>query len=141
VSFDVAADAYDRFMGRYAEPLAAEFVDRADVRAGRRAVDVGCDPGAPDESDLAGAREGHLAELFDAAGLRDIESSVLTVTVGFETFADWWDPYRLGVGPAGAYVARLDDEGREALRDRCEALLPTAPFELDASAWCVHARV
>ena len=26
--------------------------------------------------DLAGAREGHLAELFDAAGLRDIESTV-----------------------------------------------------------------
>src|SRR5207248_10320830 len=34
------------------------------------------DPHARDESALAGAREGHRAELFAAAGLRDIESTV-----------------------------------------------------------------
>src|SRR5512132_3646702 len=31
------------------------------------------DPSAIDESELAGAREGHLRELFEAAGLRDVE--------------------------------------------------------------------
>src|SRR3990170_6205247 len=31
------------------------------------------DPGVPDESNVAGARAGHLAELFEAAGLREIE--------------------------------------------------------------------
>src|SRR5918999_711463 len=30
------------------------------------------DPGVQDESLLAGARKGHLAELFEAAGLRDV---------------------------------------------------------------------
>jgi len=49
-------------------------------------------------------------------------------------------PYTLGVGPAGSYVAGLDQEHREALRDRCEALLPEAPFGLTASAWTVRAR-
>ena len=29
------------------------------------------------------------------------------------TFADWWEPYTLGVGPAGAYVAGLAPEHRE----------------------------
>jgi SAM-dependent methyltransferase len=99
------------------------------------------DPQAHDEADLAGAREGHLAELCEAAGLKDVESGKLTITVRSETFDDWWEPYTLGVGPAGAHVAQLDDVRREALRARCVELLPAAPFEIGASAWTVRARV
>ncbi|GAA5148269.1 class I SAM-dependent methyltransferase [Pseudonocardia eucalypti] len=251
MSFDVAADAYGRFMGRYSELLAAEFAELAGAQRGQRALDVGCgpgaltarlvdrlgaeavtaidpsesfvaatrarlpqvdvhsgaaerlpfpdgsfdlvlaqlvvhfmadpvaglaemarvarpaglvaacvwdhaggtgplaifwravrdlDPGARDESELAGAREGHLAELFTSAGLRDVETSLLTVRVGFTGFAEWWDPFLLGVGPAGSYVAGLDEGRREALRARCEQLLPPAPFEIHASAWCARGR-
>ena len=93
-----------------------------------------------DESGLPGAREGHLAELFDAAGLKDIEDSVLTVTVPFATFEDWWEPYTLGVGPAGDHVAKLGDADREALQAACARLLPAAPFEMAASAWSVRAH-
>ena len=46
VSFAVAADAYDRFMGRYSMPLAPLFADLAGVVAGQRVLDVGCGPGA-----------------------------------------------------------------------------------------------
>jgi SAM-dependent methyltransferase len=46
VTFEVAGDAYDRFMGRYSRPLAARFVDWLDVEAGQQAIDVGCGPGA-----------------------------------------------------------------------------------------------
>jgi SAM-dependent methyltransferase len=46
MSFDVPADAYLRFMGRFSEPLAARFVDLVDPRPGGRALDVGCGPGA-----------------------------------------------------------------------------------------------
>jgi len=252
VSFNVPADAYARFMGQYAEPLARQFVELANVQSGQRALDVGCgpgaltaqlverlgvdavaaidpsapfvaavrsrmpgvdvrsgvaeelpypddsfdrtlaqlvvhfmtdpvaglremarvtnpgglvaacvwdhagdsgplatfwqavlesDPGAHDESDLAGAREGHLAELCAAAGLAHIESSRLTVGVRFATFQDWWEPYTFGVGPAGAYVAKLDEPRRETLRGRCAQHLPAGPFEVIASAWAVRARV
>ena len=46
MSFDVSADAYDRFMGRYSVLLAEPFLEQAEVRAGQRALDVGCGPGA-----------------------------------------------------------------------------------------------
>jgi SAM-dependent methyltransferase len=93
------------------------------------------DPRMDDESGLAGAREGHLAALFAQAGLRDIQSLKLTVHSDFETFDEWWDPFTLGVGPAGAYVQSLDNAGREELRQACAASLPTGPFTIDASAW------
>jgi SAM-dependent methyltransferase len=249
MSFDVAADAYGRFMGRYSVHLAPQLADLAGIASGQRVLDVGCGPGALttelvgrlgaeavtavdpseslvaaararlpdvdvrvaaaedlpfeeavfdaalaqlvvhfmtdpvvglremtrvtradgvvaacvwdhaggggplatfwnaaheldmdviDESKLAGAREGHLVDLFRAAGLRDVEQHVLEVRVEHETFEDWWEPYTLGVGPAGAFVAGLDDQSRATLRDRCRAALPPAPFVLTARAWAAR---
>ncbi len=66
---------------------------------------------------------------------------MLTVTVRFASFDDWWEPYTLGVAPAGVHVGQLDEGGRQALRARCAELLPPAPFEVTASAWNVLARV
>lgn len=101
------------------------------------------DPGVHDESGLAGAREGHLTELFTAAGLGDVDETDLAVQVDHASFDDWWKPYTLGVGPAGAYVTGLDPGRREDLRDRCRELAPVAPFTLDAHAWAAlgYARV
>jgi SAM-dependent methyltransferase len=251
VMFDVAAEAYGRFMGRFAEPLAGPFADRAGVEAGMRALDVGCGPGAltaelvrrlgpsavaaidpspsfvaatrarfgevdvregvaeqlpfpdrsfdialaqlvvhfmtdpvsglaemrrvaqpdgrvaacvwdhggdggplspfwraardldpdaPDETAMAGVREGHLVELSRAAGLTDIESSTLVVRVGFASFEQWWEPFLLGVGQVGAYLSQLDERHLAALRDHCAEVMPTAPFTVEASAWCVVGR-
>jgi SAM-dependent methyltransferase len=98
------------------------------------------DPDARNEEDLAGAREGHLAELAAAAGLAEVDSTTLTVTVRYGSFADWWEPFMLGVGPAGAYVAALDTKRRHRLRDHVAELLPANSFELAASAWCLLAR-
>jgi SAM-dependent methyltransferase len=73
MAFEVGADAYGAFMGRYSEPLADAFLERLPVRG--RALDVGCGPGAvtarlverlgvgnveavdPSESFVAAARE------------------------------------------------------------------------------------
>ncbi len=46
MSFAVAAEAYDRFMGRYSALLAPQLVDLAGVGSGQRVLDVGCGPGA-----------------------------------------------------------------------------------------------
>ncbi len=252
MSFEVAADSYDRFMGRYSVALAQQMADLARVRAGQRVLDVGCgpgaltaelvarlgpervsavdpsgpfvaaartrnpgvdvhqasaealpfedgafdsvlaqlvvhfmldpvgglaemarvtrrggivaacvwdhaggggplrvfweaarelDPGIGDESHLAGAREGHLAELFEAAGLHEIQEATLSVSLEHPSFEDWWHPFTLGVGPAGAHVAGLDADGQAALRERCRTMLPGGPFVLTARAWAVRGRV
>jgi ubiquinone/menaquinone biosynthesis C-methylase UbiE len=249
MSFDVAAEAYDRFMGRYSMLLSPQLADFAAVRAGQRVLDVGCGPGAltselvtrlgagavtavdpsepfvaaararhpgvrveqasaerlpfpdggfdaaiaqlvvhfmtdpvaglaemarvtrrdgvvaacvwdhaggqgplsqfwraareldpdvDDESRLAGAREGHLAQLFEAAGLRAIQESTISATLEHATFDEWWEPFIGGVGPAGAHVASLDAERQALLRERCRALLPDPPFVLTARAWAAR---
>ena len=252
MSFEVAAESYDRFMGRYSVPLAPQLADLAGVRAGLRVLDVGCgpgaltaelvarlgpgsvsavdpsgpfvaaalarnpgvdvrrasaealpfgdgafdaalaqlvvhfmadpvaglaemarvtrtggivaacvwdhaggggplsafwtaarelDPGVGDESQLAGARDGHLAELFHAAGVQDVGEATLTVSLEHPSFEEWWHPFTLGVGPAGAHVAALDAAGQAELRERCRRLLPEAPFVLTARAWAARGRV
>jgi SAM-dependent methyltransferase len=251
VSFDVAAEAYDSFMGRYSQLLSPQLADLAAVRGAQRVLDVGCGPGAltaelvarlgpeavaavdpsepfvvatrarypgvdvrqasaerlpfedrvfdaalaqlvvhfmsdpvaglaemarvtrhdgvvaacvwdhaggqgplsvfwdaaheldpdvEDESDLAGAKEGHLAELFEAAGLREVEEATLSSSLEHESFEAWWEPFGGGVGPAGSYVAKLDVQRRAQLRERCRAKLPTAPFTLTARAWAARGR-
>ena len=252
MSFEVAATAYDRFMGRFAVPLAALFAARVGARPGQTALDVGCgpgalteqlvarlgaaavtaidpsesfvsavrerlpavdvrrgvvealpfpddgfdltlaqlvvhfmsdpaqgiaemarvtrsggvvaacvwnetpggdgplaafwqavgdlDPAAADESERTGSHEGQLVALFEDAGLRQVEPAKLTVRVGFSSFDEWWEPFTLGVGPSGAYVATLDAQGHAALRARCAQLLPHAPFFIEASAWTALGR-
>jgi SAM-dependent methyltransferase len=96
------------------------------------------DPHIQDESALAGVREGDLPALLTAAGLRDVESATLSIDVEHPSFEDWWEPYTLGVGPAGAYVARLTDQELAALREHCSEVLPSAPFVLTARAWAAR---
>ena len=94
-----------------------------------------------DESQMAGARAGHLTELFGDAGLREVDETALEVVVEHPTFESWWEPYELGVGPAGDHVAQLEPEERDALRERCRSLLPAAPFSLTVRAWSARGRV
>ena len=252
MTFDVAAEAYDRFMGRYSRHLSAQLADLAGVSHGQRIIDVGCgpgalteelvtrlgaasvaavdpsepfvaaararnpgadvrlasaerlpfsdgtfdaalaqlvvhfmsdpvaglaemarvtrhggvvaasvwdhagghgplavfwqaaremDPGVDDESGRAGTRQGHLAELFEAAGLREIQETAHSARLEHATFHAWWEPFTLGVGPAGSHVAGLDAEGQAELRERCRSRLPTPPFVLTATAWATRGIV
>jgi SAM-dependent methyltransferase len=99
------------------------------------------DPKAPDETHLAGVHEGQLATMLHDAGLIDVTATVLTVSLHCERFEDWWDPFLLGVGPAGAYVAGTDDAGRERLRATCLEIMGPGPFDASASAWTAWGRV
>lgn len=97
------------------------------------------DPTVQGESRLTGSHEGDLAEVFASVGLREVEETALSVRVEHPTFEEWWEPFTLGVGPAGSYIAGLDPDRRSELRERCRATLPDAPFVLSARAWTARA--
>ena len=99
------------------------------------------DPEVEDESRLVGSCEGDLAGLFASAGLREVEETALSVSVEHPSFEEWWEPFTLGVGPAGSYVAGLDAPARAQLRERCRIALPDAPFVLTARAWTARGVV
>lgn len=98
-------------------------------------------PAARDESGLAGVREGHLVRLFAQAGLGQARAATLTVRVRHPSFEQWWEPFTLGVGPAGSYVTSLAEDHRTALREHCRHLLPAGPVEVTASAWAAACQI
>jgi SAM-dependent methyltransferase len=95
------------------------------------------DPGVDDESRLPGTRSGHLAELFEAAGLHDIEETSISVGREHASFEEWWEPFTHGVGPAGSYVASLGAERHVELRETCRTMFPP-PYVLTATAWAAR---
>ena len=98
-------------------------------------------PDVDDEGHRPGVAEGDLARIFAQAGLRDIEMRTLVAPLTHPTFDAWWEPFELGVGPAGAFVASLDPERRAALRERVRARVPARDFHQDAWAWAARGVV
>ena len=99
------------------------------------------DPEAEDEALLSGARMGHLTELFEAAGLRDVQEVSIGVNVVHPTFEEWWEPYTYGVGPAGNYLQRLTEDGRAHLTSVARERLGGGPFTVTARAWAARGIV
>jgi SAM-dependent methyltransferase len=61
-------DAYEAYVGRWSRRVAAEFVRRLDVPAGRRWLDVGCGTGALTATVLMTAAPAHILGVDPSAG-------------------------------------------------------------------------
>ena len=82
-----------------------------------------------------------LRELFQSAGLRDVQVRPIDIATDFQDFDDYWSPFLGGQGPAPSYAKSLSDEQRAALRERIRAGLPFAldgSIPLVARAWAVR---
>jgi SAM-dependent methyltransferase len=98
-----------------------------------------------DERNMPLCRKGELAAMWREHGLQDVSEESLTIETRFASFADYWEPFLVKQGPAGAYAASLSDEERVQLRDRLRRrLLPKGgdgPIVLSARAWAVRGIV
>lgn len=76
------------------------------------------------------------------AGLTVAEILPLDAPTIFSDFADYWQPFLGGVGPAPGYVATLNDADRTSLSEALQAVLPiqqSGTIALKARAWTVRA--
>ncbi len=98
-----------------------------------------------DENRMPLCRAGELSELWRQAGLRDIHEQPLEITMRFKSFADYWEPFLLRQGPAGAYAGSLNRDRLQALRGAVKQRLSLSnqdsPFALTARAWAVRGTV
>lgn len=91
-------------------------------------------PGAEDEALARPGSSGGLEPLLAAGGLDDVAGGTLAVPMRFSSFDDYWQPFLGGIGPAGTYVADLDDDRRETLRAELERRLGDGPIEMTSTA-------
>ena len=76
-----------------------------------------------DEKHMPLCRAGELSQLFQEVGLAEVQEQPLEITLNFSSFEDYWNPFLEGQGPAGAYVARLSEVKKSALRKRLSVQL------------------
>src|SRR5579864_8323017 len=95
-----------------------------------------------DEKQMPLCRAGELSQLWKRGGVQNVHEQPLDFTMRFESFADYWDPFLLGQGPAGAYVRSLDRDRLQALRtgvrQRLSVPADDTPFDLPVRAWAVR---
>lgn len=85
-----------------------------------------------------------LSKLFRTGGLLDVRNEAIEIATTFNSFADYWQPFLGGTGPAPSYVASLPADGRERLAHSLEARLPRGAdgsIALTARAWAVRGSV
>lgn len=108
---------------------------------------VRVDPGAKDleEKRMPLCRQGELSALWRQCGLESVGEQAIDLEMRFESFADYWEPFLLGQGPAGAYIRRLDRDKLQALRNELKLRLSLrsedTPVVLPARAWSVRGTV
>jgi hypothetical protein len=95
----------------------------------------------PDEAlRFSGWDDEGLATRFHEAGFVNIGTTSLEISTPFADFDDLWSPFLGGQGAAPSYLATLDDERRDAIREVMRAGVGEGPIELGARAWAVRAN-
>ncbi len=97
------------------------------------------------EAHMPLCKKGELGALWTREGLTNVHEEPLTVTLHFESFDDYWAPFELGQGPAGAHVAALPRDHRTELARRLRSRLlgggSDRPFDMQARAWAVKGTI
>ena len=93
------------------------------------------DPAVKGERVRVGVSRGDIAERLRRAGLRAVEDGALEARADYTGFDDFWDPFTVAVGPAGAHLASLPADQQARMRELVRSRMPDGPFTLTARAW------
>ena len=89
--------------------------------------------------------EAALKQLWEDAGLVNVETKTLDVDMEFAGFEDYWAPFLTDVTPTSSYAGGLSEDKRAVLRGRLYQKIvghgPDRPFTLAAQALSVRGRV
>jgi ubiquinone/menaquinone biosynthesis C-methylase UbiE len=88
-------------------------------------------------------RQEPLRQLFEGAGLAEVETRPIDVPTIFRHFEDYWTPFLGGQAPAPGYCMSLGEDARAELRERLRETLPArtdGSIHLIARAWAVRGR-
>ncbi|HKH63772.1 MAG TPA: class I SAM-dependent methyltransferase [Flavitalea sp.] len=69
----------------------------------------------------------HLKDAFQEADLNNIETSNLDIHTVFKNFDDYWNPFLGGQGPAPSYLASLNEDLQNKVKDIVLKKLSIAP--------------
>jgi SAM-dependent methyltransferase len=109
------------------------------------AVDVDERAEKLDEKHMPLCRAGELSQLWQQGGLENVHEQPLDITMKFDSFTDYWDPFFLGQGPAGAYLRTVHGDERQVLRNAVKRQLTISSesdaFALPARVWAVRGTV
>jgi SAM-dependent methyltransferase len=98
-----------------------------------------------DEKLMPLCRAGELLALWRQGGLENVREQPIDIEMRLKSFADFWDPFLLGQGPAGVFVRRIEHDRLHALRDEVKRRLSVstenAPLVLPARVWSVRGTV
>jgi len=98
-----------------------------------------------DEKRMPLCRAGELSRLWIEVGLENVHEQPLEITMSFDSFRDYWEPFLLGQGPAGAYVRSVQGDRVQELRSMVQRQLSISSesdaFTLPARAWAVRGTV
>ena len=98
-------------------------------------------PGPAPEARTMYRRREEIESLF-GDGFGEVTSELLEAESGYTGYDEFWAALDGGVGPAGAWVASLDEEQREAAKAELHRQLgePEGAFRLTGRAWATRAR-
>jgi SAM-dependent methyltransferase len=80
--------------------------------------------GSPQRRNPGASEIGTLRAMWTEAGLKDVETREIAITVNFDSLDDFWDSNFVTIGPQGKLFAALSPGDKAALRAKLQETLP-----------------
>jgi SAM-dependent methyltransferase len=85
-----------------------------------------------------------LHDIFNIAGLDNVQSANIEIITHFKDFNDYWKPFLGAQGPAPTYLMSLDETERDKLKKLIRKYLPVQPdgsIPLSARALAIQGKI